>query len=155
METLLQQILAVQNEMLAAHREILEEVRLLRRTLEQGAAAPAAKTPATVGEAAPQASTETPPAPAETPQPAPTAQAAPAQERPAAATPPPAPRKRSRGMLTLDELTDLGGEFLDADPRPKPRVKPTDASDLVDEIKAKNRAKRNAFAEFDRSRRDR
>jgi len=162
METLLLKMLAVQNEILATHQEILAEVRLLRRALERDAPAPAvtaeptateeAPAPA-VAEAAPQQPEPTPPLP----EPAVPAETATAPE---AATPPPdAPRKRSRGMLTLDELTDLGGEFLDTDPRAKPRVKPTDASEftqsLLDEIKTKNRAKRDAFAEFDHLRRDR
>lgn len=165
METLLLKMLAVQNEILATHQEILAEVRLLRRALERDTPAPAVaaeptateETPAAVAEAAPQPIEQTPPLPA------PTAPAAPVETAmaPGTATPPPAeaPRKRSRGMLTLDELTDLGGEFLDSDPRAKPRVKPTDASELtqslLDEIKTKNRAKRDAFAEFDRLRRDR
>jgi len=59
----------------------------------------------------------------------------------------------------MDELADLGGQFLDAGQRPKTRIKPIDAADLgsslLNEIKAKNKAKRDAFAEFDRLRRDR
>jgi len=35
METLLLKMLAVQNEILATHQEILAEVRLLRRALER------------------------------------------------------------------------------------------------------------------------
>jgi len=159
METLLLKILAVQNEILATHQEILAEVRLLRRSLEQNAPAPAVTAaPAPVEEAPAPMAEALPRQDEERPQPAPTPTAQPVAPEPISPPPPPEPRRRARGMLTLDELTDLGGAFLDAAPRSKTSPKPVGAdldAPLLDGIKAKNRAKRDAFAEFDRLRRDR
>jgi len=158
METLLLKILAVQNEILATHQEILAEVRLLRQSLEQNAPAPAVTAaPAPVEEAPAPMAAALPRQDEERPQPAPTPTAQPVAPEPIS-PPPPEPRRRARGMLTLDELTDLGGEFLDAAPRSKTSTKPMGAdrdAPLLDGIKAKNRAKRDAFAEFDRLRHDR
>lgn len=169
METTLQQILKVQTA-------ILTELRLLRQALApQAQAAPQptappaqtphqphaapAPSPAAVAPAVGTAPTAAAaPAPAATP----TAPAAPvtapaATAAPQAPTPPPA--SGSGAMLTLDELADLGGQFLEPGQKPRTRVKPVDASDLsttiLDEIKAKNKAKRDAFAAFDRFGRDR
>ncbi len=79
-------------------------------------------------------------------------------EEPTYATPEPR-RQRSSSTLTLNELTDLGEQFLDPEQRSRPRVKPVDAADLsssiLDDIKAKNRAKRSAFAEFEKFSKDR
>jgi pyruvate/2-oxoglutarate dehydrogenase complex dihydrolipoamide acyltransferase (E2) component len=128
METILLKILEVQNEILA-------EMRLLRKAVTQGQPlAPAAP--------APVAATPPPQAP---------------DSRPAETAPP--RREQPGGMLTMNELADLGGQFLEPDQRPRARVKPVDASDLsgsiLDEIKAKNKAKRSAFSEFDKFNRDR
>ncbi len=142
METILLKILDVQNEILA-------ELRLLRQALAPEAQPPLAA-PAEVPAAQPAPAAPQPPAAAPV--------SAPADA--AAPTPPPAapePQPRSGGMLTMDELADLGDEFLDTRPRAKARTTTVDVSDLrgtlLDDIKAKNRSKRAAFAEFDRSRR--
>lgn len=146
-------------------------------------AAPAqasATTPAQAPPSAPQAQAPAPqtqaaPSQAQVAQPQPQAQVAPAeaaQPQAQGATPqpapepepefveaPPPPRRAGSGMMTMDELAELGGQFLEGVARPKARTRPTDVADLggslLDEIKAKNRAKRDAFAEFDRLRRDR
>jgi hypothetical protein len=136
MEKILQQILSVQTEILA-------ELRALRQAMTADVAARPAEPPAPLVEAA-----------------RPDAQPPLSEPEPAGFEVEPAPPPfRPRGMMTMDELADLGGQFLDADPRPKSRIKPTDVSDLggslLGEIKAKNRAKRDAFTEFDRLRRDR
>ncbi len=129
METILLKILEVQNEILA-------ELRLLRQAVTSGQSV----------EAAPSACA---PAPADAPLPE-------TSPEPARA---PAAHPASGGMLTLDDLADLGGQFLEGSQLSRARVKPVDASDLsnsiLDEIKAKNRAKRGAFAEFDKFGRDR
>lgn len=52
-------------------------------------------------------------------------------------------------MLTVDELTDLGGQFLEPGQMSRGKVAPVDASDLLRDIKAKNRAKSSAFAAFE------
>ncbi|WP_300154938.1 hypothetical protein [Solidesulfovibrio sp.] len=151
METTLQQILKVQ-------LAILAELRQLRQALAPAGEAPkAAPTP--------QAVPMTDPAPTVTP----TLTAPTAPEPPLAAAPPepelitplspPSPPPSSGSMLTPNELADLGGQFLDPGQMPRVRVKPVDASDLsssiLDDIKAKNKAKRSAFAEFEKFGRDR
>lgn len=160
----------VLRQLLAVQTEILTELRLLRQAVTEGvpvrpvrAAQPAASQPtepkpATPQAATPQAVAAKPDEPREAaPQHAP--QAPVAAPEPASAQPPASPRRAGRGMMTMDELTELGGQFLDDVPRPKTRTKPIDAGELggslLDEIKAKNRAKRDAFAEFERLRRDR
>jgi hypothetical protein len=76
-----------------------------------------------------------------------------------AAQPRVAPPQNASPMLTLNELADLGGQFLEPGHMPRARVKPVDASDLsssiLDDIKAKNKAKRSAFAEFEKFGKDR
>ncbi|EHJ48990.1 hypothetical protein DFW101_2990 [Solidesulfovibrio carbinoliphilus subsp. oakridgensis] len=142
METILLKILEAQHEILA-------ELRLLRQTLSP--AQPKAPHLASPVEAAP-------PPQAQAPEPRPAPAAAPASapaSTPVTAPPPPvAPREQSGGMLTVNELTDLGGQFLDPGQRNRSRVKPVDATALshsiLDDIKAKNKAKRSAFAEFDK-----
>lgn len=121
------------------------------QTTAQPAAEPVPETPVTRQPLAP-------PAPAPQPEP----EAAPARE-PEAMTPPepvsPPRQSHSGGMLTMDDLADIGGQFLDTPTQRRGRVKPVDASDLsssiLDDIKAKNRAKRNAFSEFDKFNRGR
>ena len=143
METILLKILEVQNEILA-------EVRMLRQAVTHGApltiqaAAPASQ-PQTA--AAPPPAPETAPAPAYTPtfvpepEPEPQPYLAPPQQQPG-------------GRLTVNELADLGGQFLDPGQMPRGKVKAVDASDLshsiLDDIKAKNKAKLSAFAEFEK-----
>lgn len=150
-DDVLQQLLAVQTEILA-------ELRLLRQAVAAGVTV----RPVTARPAGPQAAM--PPQATTAPQAAMPPQAAP--QAPVAAPEPepepmPAepPRRSGSGMMTMDELTELGGQFLEGVHRPKARTRPTDVADLggslLDEIKAKNRAKRDAFAEFDRLRRDR
>ena len=143
METILLKILEVQNEILA-------EVRMLRQAVTHGApisaqaAAPASQ-PQTA--AAPPPAPETAPAPAYTPtfvpepEPEPQPYLAPPQQQPG-------------GRLTVNELAAIGGQFLDPGQMPRGKVKAVDASDLshsiLDDIKAKNKAKRSAFAEFEK-----
>uniref|UniRef100_I2Q738 Uncharacterized protein n=1 Tax=Desulfovibrio sp. U5L TaxID=596152 RepID=I2Q738_9BACT len=142
METILLKILEAQHEILA-------ELRLLRQTLSP--AQPKAPQVSPPIEAAP-------PPQAQAPEPRPAPAAAPASapaSTPVTAPPPPAsPREQPGGMLTVNELTDLGGQFLDPGQRNRSRVKPVDAAALshsiLDDIKAKNKAKRSAFAEFDK-----
>ena len=155
METTLQQILKVQ-------LAILAELRQLRQALAPQATAAAPQQTAPTLEAAPA------------PEPAPVAPepaAAPdLHEPPAAAAPqasgtpeplsPLAPPPPSSGtMLTPNELADLGGQFLDPGQMPRTRTKPVVASDLsesiLNDIKAKNKAKRSAFSEFEKFGRDR
>lgn len=163
METLLLKMLAVQNQILASHQELLAEVRLLRRAVEQGGLASLPMSAAPVEPIAAEPASTMPEPTAAAPIDAPGAPVAPAaapiEAEPIAPPPVDRPVSRGRGMLTVDELTDLGGQFLDPESRPKGKVKTIDAADLssslLDEIKAKNRAKRDAFAEFDRLRRDR
>jgi len=113
----------------------------------------AAAPPAAQENAAPQA-----PAPVLEPEAEPEVES---QRLPEPAPEPLAPpaRKQSGGMLTMDELADLGGQFLDPGQRNRAKVQSVDASDLsgsiLDEIKAKNKAKRSAFAEFEKFGRDR
>ena len=150
METTLQQILKVQ-------LAILAELRQLRQALAPQAAAPA-----------PQHAAPTPePAPAPQPEPAaaperhePTAAAAPQTSNAPEPLPPLAPPTPSSAtMLTPDELADLGGQFLDPGQMPRARTKPVVASDLsesiLSDIKAKNKATRSAFSEFEKFGRDR
>lgn len=135
--------------------------------------APAAKASpapqATPAAPTPRPTRATPPTPAPTvaatPEPtaAPTPPAAP-QTPPVPTPEPPAPTRAtfaparpasgSGGMLTPDELADLGGQFLNAGHKSRSKVKPVDASDLssdiLDQIKARNKAKRDAFSEFDK-----
>ncbi|WP_029460963.1 hypothetical protein [Solidesulfovibrio alcoholivorans] len=149
METTLQQILKVQ-------LAILAELRQLRQALAPQAAA-----------AAPQKSTptlETAPAPEPAPVAAPELHEPPAAAPQASSTPEPllplAPPLTAAGtMLTPDELADLGGQFFDPGQKPRTRTKPVVASDLsesiLSDIKAKNKAKRSAFSEFEKFGRDR
>ncbi|WP_428562232.1 MAG: hypothetical protein ACP59X_20860 [Solidesulfovibrio sp. DCME] len=161
-EGTLQQLLAVQ-------QAILAELRLLRQALAPGAVSagqPEAATPpapavqpAMPQPAAPQPPLAAAPSPRATDQPAPAAPPhAPMAARPASEAASPAPSGPG-AMLTLDELTDLGGQFLEPGQMNRTRVKSVDASDLsnsiLDDIKAKNKAKRNAFAEFERFGKDR
>ena len=156
-DTILLKILEVQNEILA-------ELRLLRKALTTDGLMMVDATETAAAPTPPPAATTVPqPAPEPIAQ-APTQTAAPATPPPPGPATEPAPAAAPRqnapgGMLTLDDLADLGGQFLDTSPRRKTRVKPVDASDLsgsiLDEIKAKNRAKRSAFAEFDKFNRDR
>ena len=136
METILLKILEVQNEILA-------ELRQLRQAISQGAPLAAASQPAPLDAVAP------------VPTPAPTASASPEIAPPSVAPSPPQPG----GRLTVNELADIGGQFLDAGSMPRGKVKSVDASDLshslLDDIKAKNKAKRSAFAEFEKFGRDR
>ena len=71
-----------------------------------------------------------------------------------AAQPAAAPSHQPGGRVTANELAALGGQFLDAGTMPRGKVKSVDASDLslsiLDDIKAKNKAKRSAFAEFEK-----
>jgi hypothetical protein len=153
METTLQQILKVQ-------LAILAELRQLRQALAPQAAAAAPQQAAPTLEAAPA------------PEPAPVAPepaAAPDLHEPPAAAPqtssapeplsPLAPPPSSGTMLTPNELADLGGQFLDPGQMPRTRTKPVVASDLsesiLNDIKAKNKAKRSAFSEFEKFGRDR
>ena len=153
METTLQQILKVQ-------LAILAELRQLRQALAPQAAAAAPQQAAPTFEAAPA------------PEPAPVAPepaAAPDLHEPPAAAPqtssapeplsPLAPPPSSGTMLTPNELADLGGQFLDPGQMPRARTKPVVASDLsesiLSDIKAKNKAKRSAFSEFEKFGRDR
>ncbi len=138
METILLKILEAQHEILA-------ELRLLRHALSP-ATQPTAPQVSRPVEDAPS------PVPAPEPRPAPVAGPAPT---PASPPPPPPAREPAGAMLTVNELTDLGGQFLDPGQMPRTRVKPVDASDLLSEIKAKNKAKSSAFAEFERFGKDR
>lgn len=150
-ETTLQQILKVQTAILA-------ELRLLRQALAPDAKPQA--TPTAVSEPAPQPTAPQPTAmePPAAPQPPLTAEPLPTPE-PMAAQPRVAPPQSASPMLTLNELADLGGQFLEPGHMPRTRVKPVDASDLsssiLDDIKAKNKAKRSAFAEFEKFGKDR
>lgn len=137
METILLKILEVQNEILA-------EVRMLRQAVTHGVPliAQAAATPPHAPEATPEAAPTTTFAPAPQPEPEPYA------------PPSPPPAGQPGGRLTVNELADLGGQFLDPGQMPRGKVKPVDASALshsiLDDIKAKNKAKRSAFAEFEK-----
>lgn len=148
-ETLLREILEVQSQILA-------ELRLLRQALVPQPAAPAAvatpKAPPTP-EAVPAApaAVQTPTQPA--PEPAP-AQPLQPEERPAP-QPRQTPTQPAGTMLTMDELADLGGQFLDPGQKPRGKVKPVEAADLLRDIKAKNKAKSSAFSAFDRFGRNR
>lgn len=143
METILLKILEVQNEILA-------ELRQLRQAVVHGAelnvASPATR-PAVSQPAQPDP--VSPPAragiAAHTPPAAPLA-------NPVTETVPPA--HQPGGRLTVNELADIGGQFLDPSHMPRGKIKPVDVSDLsgsiLDDIKAKNKAKRSAFAEFEK-----
>ena len=65
-----------------------------------------------------------------------------------------APAHQPGGRVTANELAAFGGQFLDAATMARGKVKSVDASDLslsiLDDIKAKNKAKRSAFAEFEK-----
>jgi len=165
---------SILREILAVQKEILAELRLMRQTLaprSAKAAGPSLKTPVAPS-ATPVAPGMTAPIPPS--EPAPTAPrteaarpmppaAAPAQ--PAATAAPQAtvaqsqpshPSQPTGSMLTLDELTDLGGQFLEPGQMSRgTKVAPVEAADLLRDIKAKNRAKRGAFAEFDKFERGR
>lgn len=162
---------SILREILAVQKEILAELRLMRQVLapqSTEAAGPTRKTPvaATATPVAPEAAAPIPPsepAPAapraEAVHPMPTA-AAPAQpaatDAPQAQLQPPHPSQPTGSMLTLDELTDLGGQFLEPGHMSRgTKVAPVEAADLLRDIKAKNRAKRGAFAEFDKFERGR
>lgn len=155
METTLQQILKVQ-------LAILAELRQLRQALAPQAAAAAPQKAAPTPEAAPapQPAPVTPEPVAATEFPEPITVAAP--QAPIAPEPLPPlapPTPSSATMLTPDELADLGGQFLDPGQRPRARTKSVVASDLsesiLSDIKAKNKAKRSAFSEFEKFGRDR
>jgi hypothetical protein len=147
METILLKILEVQNEILA-------EVRMLRQAVAHGA-------PISAQTAAPASQPHTTPAPP-TPETAPAAAFTPTfmpapepEPEPQPYAPPPPPSAgQPGGRLTVNELADLGGQFLDPGQMPRGKVKSVDASDLshsiLDDIKAKNKAKRSAFAEFEK-----
>jgi len=64
------------------------------------------------------------------------------------------PQQQPGSRLTANELAAIGGQFLDPGQMPRGKVKSVDASDLsnsiLDDIKAKNKAKRSAFAEFEK-----
>ena len=142
-ETLLREILKVQTAILA-------ELRLLRRDLAGGAAVAAAPAkPAQPAATAPQ--TPAAPTPAHEEQPVQPAAAIP----PEPVAPPARPAQATGSMLTVGELTDLGGQFLEPGQMTRTKVTPVEASDLLRDIKAKNRAKREAFAEFNKFGRDR
>ncbi len=103
-------------ELLAVQKNILEELRGLRRDLaaKRDAEAPAAQ------------------APRDAPEPAP----------------------RHSG-LTLSELQDIGGSFMDAKkPGKKHKNESVDVGDLreslLSEIKSRNKQKRDAFTEFEK-----
>lgn len=155
METTLQQILKVQ-------LAILAELRQLRQALAPQATAAAPQKAAPTPEAAP-APRPAPVAPgpdaaAEIHEP--TAVAAPQAPSVPEPLPPLAPpAATSATMLTPDELADLGGQFFDPGQKPRTRTKPVVASDLsesiLSDIKAKNKAKRSAFSEFEKFGRDR
>lgn len=136
-------------KILEAQHEILAELRLLRHALSP-ATQPTAPQVSRLVEDAPS------PVPAPEPRPAPAAApvAGPAPT-PASPPPPPPAREPAGAMLTVNELTDLGGQFLEPGHMPRTRIKPVDASDLLSEIKAKNKAKSSAFAEFERFGKDR
>ena len=148
-ETLLREILEVQSQILA-------ELRLLRQALVPQPAAPAAvATPK-----APPAPEAVPAAPAAVQTPAqPAPEPAPAQPLQPEELPAPQPRQTptqpAGTMLTMDELADLGGQFLDPGQKPRGKVKPVEAADLLRDIKAKNKAKSSAFSAFDRFGRNR
>ena len=153
METTLQQILKVQ-------LAILAELRQLRQALAPQAAAAAPQQAAPTLEAAPAPEpAPVAPEPAATPElhepPAAAAQTSSAPEPLSPLAPPPS----SGTMLTPNELADLGGQFLDPGQMPRTRTKPVVASDLsesiLNDIKAKNKAKRSAFSEFEKFGRDR
>ncbi|UJX42655.1 hypothetical protein K9F62_08285 [Desulfovibrio sp. JY] len=162
---------SILREILAVQKEILAELRLMRQALapqSAKAAGPTLKTPivATATLIAPGAAAPIPPsepAPAapqaEAVHPMPTT-AVPAQPAataaPQAQVQPPHPSQPTGSMLTLDELTDLGGQFLEPGQMSRgTKVAPVEAADLLRDIKAKNRAKRGAFAEFDKFERGR
>ncbi|MFP5259014.1 MAG: hypothetical protein ACLGQH_08320 [Acidobacteriota bacterium] len=143
METILLKILEVQNEILA-------ELRQLRQAIVHGAELNAASQPLPTAASQPaqsdpvsQASRIDPAAPMWSPPPTPS---------PAAVAAPPTHQPGAR--LTAHELADIGGQFLDASHMPRGKVKQVDVSDLsgsiLDDIKAKNKAKRSAFAEFEK-----
>jgi hypothetical protein len=162
-ETLLREILEVQSQILA-------ELRLLRQTLAQQPAAPAlaVASAAVATPKAPEAPETVPVAPvAAAPNPAAAVQTSPVPAPEPAPTQPlqpeerPAPQQRQTPpqpagtMLTMDELADLGGQFLDPGQKPRGKVKPVEAADLLRDIKAKNKAKSSAFSAFDRFGRNR
>lgn len=144
METILLKILEVQNEILA-------EVRMLRQAVTHGA-------PISAQTAAPASQPHTAaPSPAPEPEPAPAAAYTPTfvpepEPEPQSYLAPPQQQPGSR--LTANELAAIGGQFLDPGQMPRGKVKSVDASDLsnsiLDDIKAKNKAKRSAFAEFEK-----
>ena len=138
METILLKILEVQNEILA-------ELRQLRQAVSHGAPLAAAGQPDRPETLAPA--------------PAPIADAEPAFAPPASPPAPATPTHQPGGRVTANELADIGGQFLDAGSMPRGKVKSVDAADLsisiLDDIKAKNKAKRSAFAEFEKFGRDR
>ena len=143
METILLKILEVQNEILA-------EVRMLRQAVTHGAPI-SAQTAASASQ--PHTAAAPPPAPEPAPQAAYTPTFVPEPEpEPQPYLAP--PQQQPGGRLTVNELADLGGQFLDPGQMPRGKVKAVDASDLshsiLDDIKAKNKAKRSAFAEFEK-----
>ena len=154
-ETLLREILEVQSQILA-------ELRLLRQALPPlpAAAAVSAAPAAVATPKAPPAPEAVPAAPAAVQTPAqPAPEPAPAQPLQPEERPAPQPRQTptqpAGTMLTMDELADLGGQFLDPGQKPRGKVKPVEAADLLRDIKAKNKAKSSAFSAFDRFGRNR
>ena len=141
METILLKILEVQNEILA-------EVRMLRQAVTHSA-------PLTIQAAAPASQPQTaaapPPAPETAPAYTPTFVPEPEPEPQPYLAP---PQQQPGSRLTANELAAIGGQFLDPGQMPRGKVKAVDASDLsnsiLDDIKAKNKAKRSAFAEFEK-----
>ncbi len=64
-------------------------------------------------------------------------------------------KARHAPKLTLRELQDIGGSFLEGQGK-KPRTEAEDGRDsIMDEIKDRNRKKRDAFSEFERLTRNR
>jgi hypothetical protein len=162
METILLKILEVQNEILA-------EMRLLRQAVAHGQTPVAAAPQPSVTPAAPiapEGRSATSPFIA-TPPATPIADAPPVpsiadgQPAPSLVDAPATPQNRDQpgGLFTFNDLADLSSDFLEPGQRTRSRVKTVDASDLsgsiLDDIKAKNKAKRSAFAEFDKFNRDR
>ena len=175
METILLKILEVQNEILAELRQLRQAVC---QSAPLGAAGQPARPGTSAPAPADNAAAYTPPpsaAPAAslTSASAASAPSSPASESAwslASASPAPAPSltapsaavpeqtaspaHQPGGRVTANELAAIGGQFLDAGTMPRGKVKSVDASDLslsiLDDIKAKNKAKRSAFAEFEK-----
>ena len=178
METILLKILEVQNEILAELRQLRQAVcqsaplGTAAQPAQPDASAPAfapgptdnaayappsALAAAASGTAAAAAPASPPSPPASEPAwSLPSASPAPASSLAAAsaAQPPTTPAHQPGGRVTANELAAIGGQFLDAGTMPRGKVKSVDASDLslsiLDDITAKNKAKRSAFADFEK-----